>query len=239
MTPEQMKALAETARVEYKGTLAREEEALEHALACGDALLEAQRQIGYGGFGRWLEAEVAEIPMATAQRYMRYAAFREVLKENGITSRGGARKLLQQKGLRRPYATELYDELRTQAMELRDAGEKPIAIANKLGVAPMTVYGWLETPGHRLRREATKKSQAARKRAKRQQAELAALDALGSGVKAAHELLLMMADVVDGLQMDPSPQVQMVAGPPAQALRRAATRLATAAKAEVRVKVSA
>lgn len=54
---------------------------IRHALHAGDLLIEAKRQIGHGGFGKWL-AENFDGSERTAQTYMRIARSRAAIEGN-------------------------------------------------------------------------------------------------------------------------------------------------------------
>lgn len=54
--------------------------AVEHAMACGELLIEAKGEMGHGGWGRWLEKNF-EASQATANLYMKLARHRELLTE--------------------------------------------------------------------------------------------------------------------------------------------------------------
>ena len=73
--------LAARIRIEHRAASDKLSEALAHAMAAGDLLIEAKAQIPHGGWLPWLEVNV-EISDRTAQVYMRAAKNRTEIEAN-------------------------------------------------------------------------------------------------------------------------------------------------------------
>jgi hypothetical protein len=69
---EDLSRLADTANAEHAAFETTQTAALAHAIAAGQALIEAKRAVGHGGFLRWVEAH-CDFGERTAQNYMRLA----------------------------------------------------------------------------------------------------------------------------------------------------------------------
>jgi Protein of unknown function (DUF3102) len=99
-------ALVGEAIAEHKAIRGDDQSMLDHAIAAGVKLLEAQAIIGHGRWGKWVTDNLGEIGShRTATRYMRLAEHREAIKANwprvakitdeeGLTSIRAADKLV-------------------------------------------------------------------------------------------------------------------------------------------------
>jgi hypothetical protein len=65
--------LANVVAAEHRHAEAAARKALEHALAAGDALLEAKSAVEHGQWSAWLAANVPDVSARTAQLYMKLA----------------------------------------------------------------------------------------------------------------------------------------------------------------------
>ena len=63
----QLGKLAEQFREKHQAYIAAQVSSMEHALAAGDLLLEAKRQVAHGQWGEWIEHH-CKISIRTAQR---------------------------------------------------------------------------------------------------------------------------------------------------------------------------
>ena len=63
-----------------------QEEFLKHAVRCGELLLEQKQRVGYGNFGKWIEAN-CEFSVATANNYMKVAKNPSALGKSGAIRR--------------------------------------------------------------------------------------------------------------------------------------------------------
>jgi hypothetical protein len=72
--------LRERLKIEHAAMAAALTNSVEHAMAAGDILIEAKRQVGHGQWLPWLES--CGISQRTAQRYMRVARHRPAIEAN-------------------------------------------------------------------------------------------------------------------------------------------------------------
>ena len=63
-----------------------QEEFLKHAIRCGELLLEQKQRVGYGNFGKWIEAH-CEFSVASANNYMKVAKNPNALGKSGAIRR--------------------------------------------------------------------------------------------------------------------------------------------------------
>lgn len=127
--------LAEIANHENAMAIAAGHRMFDHAVNAGLALTAAKAQLPHGEWMPWVEANL-EIALATASRYMRFAAYQDEIREAMVdpTIRGAERFL---RGL--PRADHCADDARL----LSEAGVTQEAIAAQLGVSRTTVQCWL------------------------------------------------------------------------------------------------
>lgn len=144
---------------------------VEHAIRCGEALLEAQQQVPWGEWETWL-AEHFPKSRDTAFNYMRVAQHREHI--TGAESVVTALRMLKSIGVEtedrrgRPES-----ETKRLALELQAQGLGPTAIAEQLGISVRAAAGLLRTPeqraawdaGHRRRRRAASDRKSVEQRA--------------------------------------------------------------------------
>lgn len=121
--------------------------ALQHALAAGDLLVEAKGRLR----GKWLAwLEEHGINRQTAGVYMRVATYRDALAGKGVTNVGQALTYLREQGLvlRVEYGPDLTYEIK----RLRTQGVSKRETAKRLGVSEMTVqrriHGDVRLTGH-------------------------------------------------------------------------------------------
>jgi hypothetical protein len=61
-------------------------QALEYAIKAGDLLTLAKETVGPGGWAKWREQNLRQIPQTTASLYMRLAKHKDLFKENKISN---------------------------------------------------------------------------------------------------------------------------------------------------------
>jgi hypothetical protein len=93
--------LANVVAAEHRRAEAAARKALEHALAAGDALLEAKSAVEHGQWSAWLAANVPDVSARTAQLYMKLARNRDSLEAQRVANlslRQAAKMVSQPKG---------------------------------------------------------------------------------------------------------------------------------------------
>lgn len=198
--------LAATATNEHRQAMESALTAVRHAVASGEALLEARRQIKVGEWCDWLEANV-DIARQTARNYMRLATYRDlVLDEGGPSTIRGAIAILQSEGVPHIGASGgwnvkgLADDEIAEVKALRKTGKTWQSIADEMGIPRMRIQRVIDPTI--IRREIAGRNRYQRRRT----AERAALAAkerddavrrLGGTAAAAYALLRKTALVLD------------------------------------------
>jgi transposase len=193
--------LASLANREYRNARQAAETAVRHALACGEALLAAQKLIPHGGWQEWLALN-HEGSEASAARYMRIAAYRDVIETEGATSIENALGLLEDSPRRGRYRP-----LEEKALALFAEGARQTDIAQQLGVGASTVCHWVNPDvKHQQRvREREARGHAARhRRDVRQQRREAAIRKRGGSVAEAYSTIRRAAQAVGRAEEDAS-----------------------------------
>jgi hypothetical protein len=129
---------------------------LHDAIAAGEALIEARRMIGHGGWLAWVEANL-DMHMSTVNNYMRIAHHQEALAAKRITSYTVAKDWMR--GWPGPFDARKpgYDErVRQAALAMLEAGEPQRTVADALGVSRSTVRNWQDPAEAERRRVANR-----------------------------------------------------------------------------------
>lgn len=145
--------LAVTINREHGLTRRSIESALDHAIACGHALLAAQVQVGRNaGWGAWIRDNVSCVGWRTAHRYMRLAAFEAEVRSCGAEGIYEGLRILGSLDLRRGRDTL---EERPEIAEVRAAyaegGVTQTQIAADYGVTQTTISNWIR-PDYTVKR---------------------------------------------------------------------------------------
>lgn len=154
--------LTYTARSEHHLATVSAVDALVHALACGEALLEIQKQVPSHEWEKWLKANIPEIGLSTSTRWMRVATYREqITHDGGPKSIDAAVKYLRENNLRRTAAIKgarrKYSSLdRAEAERLQSMGLSYNQIAEAVGCSRKTVTFWLDDEAYDNQKRATK-----------------------------------------------------------------------------------
>lgn len=171
--PPTLRELANAAKREHAMVLNVGSEMIGHAIAAGDALLEAKKLVPRGGWEDWL-VENLDYSMTTAQTYMRFARHREQLVDAQALTIAGARRLLHGAA-----QSNVDEDLQHEARRLRKTKRdgRPMAysdIAERLGVPQPTVWRWCNPEAERRRlAQARQRSMAGRRALKRQERDRA------------------------------------------------------------------
>jgi hypothetical protein len=162
--------LAATANREHHLVIQSGQAMVAHAVAAGEALLEAKRIIDRGEWTRWLKESFEQSP-TTANNYMRIARYKDFVLELGPESVAAALRLVQEAGLPRPR--DVYnEEVRELALEMRVKGTPQKDIAALLGTSEEQVT-YLLNPGsyerHLVRNREARRRLAAEREARRRE----------------------------------------------------------------------
>lgn len=186
--------VVEREHAEVTGALVR---ALEHAMAAGDALLSAQRElVGVTGFGHWVKDR--GLNADTAERYMRLAAYREhleALPEFPELSVNRAQLCLR--GMpRRKRPDQGGDELGVEIRRLHSEGVSEVEIAHMVGCSRSGVRYHID-PNYAARSRRSGAGRATKQRAADRDAETARrVEARGGALQEAHGALAQIEDTL-------------------------------------------
>lgn len=135
-----LEQLAETINREHDALRRSGQEMIEHAIRCGRALLDAQQQVGRGGWLAWFRRNV-HADLSNCYRYMRLAEHRDVVLASGADSINAAMRVLADVP-RRGHGPRAYtDADKRDWTALADQiGVKPAA--RVLGISPSTLQRW-------------------------------------------------------------------------------------------------
>lgn len=184
--------LASEVNREHAAALDAATTALEHAIRCGELLLEIRGQT-QSGWTRWLEDNF-DGSVTTAQAYVRLAREKDQLLQAGITTLDAARELLA--GPPRPNGNWYSDDLRDEARRLSAQGLRNTRIAAELGVAHKTVRRWLDPKVVAADRERSRQAWAALRRQSRDQEIKRVVRKLGGAPAEAYAMAERMQDVL-------------------------------------------
>lgn len=157
--------LADTARREHAEAEAAKKTWLEHAVAAGEALLEAKDQVPYGKWQSWVRKNT-DISHATANVYMRVAVYRDDVPA-GLYGCDDVKTSLRHN----PTIPHLGPDTwvrQKEAAHLAERGMGQHEIADLLGVSQATVCRWLNPS--RIEREKQRRLQRSREREAARQA---------------------------------------------------------------------
>lgn len=176
-------ALAKTVRHEHQLVVNAGQKLLEHAVLCGDALVEAKSRVKKGEWQRWVDDN---LPMSrhTANFYMRASVHVDVLRENRIDSLTAAKWFLVDRQLTVACdSSPLSDEQIAQIRALAKEGISQRRIASMVGCAPAAVCVYLNDPEHGKRKRGPKPhGRRPGRKAERNRRSLAVTDDLVEGM---------------------------------------------------------
>lgn len=194
-----------------------------HAILAGDALLQLKAAFPYGQWLKWLDSET-EIGRSTAQVYMRFARYRDLIGE--APSMHAARKLLTGKpGSRSVPVREWVGEAR----KLQADGMTYAQVGALVGRSTMAVYKALNPEAaarDRAKSDAARKERQDERNALRTLRKHAAVQKTGGGVPEAYAALRAALVALDRIMED---------GATSQARQVARLAHADVAKAEARI----
>jgi hypothetical protein len=202
--PAQLAALATTINREHGLAYRAALDALEHAILCGEALIEARETVPDGRWGKWVKDNL-DMPYPNVNRYVRIATYRDHLlsAENRPQSIQGAITYLRDVGApaigtgrngRRPtFDVDEAKRLKQQGLTNKDIG-------SALGVSDVAVWRQL-TPGATARAVAIsnrlRTQRRAEQRALREQERAKQVARVGGSPADAYALLRKTAIALD------------------------------------------
>lgn len=202
-------------------------DALEHAILCGEALIEAKKQVPDGQWAKWIEANL-EMGSGAVSRYVRIATYREHLLAAEDRPRSLNAALTYLKAIEAPRLVSATSKGPTfdveEARRLRELGVTYREIGKMLGVSDQAVQQQL-SPGAQRRKVQRDTADKARKRAKERIADQQRVDEevanIGGDIAGAYILLrrceVIFEKVIAEADMERSQAMQ----PALQAVRRA------------------
>ena len=192
-------ALAERARREHDLVEAALGDAVQHALAAGDALLAAQAQIPFGQWQAWL-ADNCGLFYKNASKYMRLAKNREKVIQGGATSITHALEILRGEGRLDPVMKQRARDMRAQGMSYSEIGRE-------LGVNSGSVWVWLNPKLEEQRKKREKRLRVDLRRERdRQEARLLSKelgDAYGKVTEYRRKMMDELQRIIDKHEGDP------------------------------------
>lgn len=156
--------LAETARREDDLALGAARDAVAHAIAAGQALLDARDQLSHGDWHKWL-GENWDRSLNRAQSYMRVARHRALVEADQPPTIRAAMQMLVG-----TTDNRIDPLMKAEAQRLRDAGRTWDEIASELGRSVSAIRRYIDprAAGHAAR-SAAKRSKAAQREARQEE----------------------------------------------------------------------
>lgn len=143
--------------------------AVEHAILCGEALLQAQTRVPAGGWGAWCRENVPEIEFTTVTKFCRLATYRQQIETGEFSTIDQAMGYLRTLAIpprptgpkRVPTKLDL-----DEARKLRKQGMSFVHIGEVFGVSHQHVALYLD-PERRKAKKAADRERAKERRAQR------------------------------------------------------------------------
>lgn len=151
--PSDLAALARVANEEHEAARGYARKTLDHAVACGEAILEARSMVGEGQWQAWMRANLT-MEITTANMYARLANYSAELRAAGVTSIQAARDYVRTHGLRMEMVVWTgLSEVAVAQIRMRSAqGRSQSEIASEIGVHKGTVGKILRGERHAPRK---------------------------------------------------------------------------------------
>lgn len=161
--------LADRATIEYRLAGESAVSAVEHAILCGEVLLQAQAQVADGKWGAWCRENVAEIEFTTVTKFCRLATYRAQIEPGEFSTIRQAMGYLRTIAIpprptgpkRVPVRLDL-----DEARKLRKQGMSFVHIGEVFGVSHQHVALQLD-PERRKKKKALDRQRAMERRAAR------------------------------------------------------------------------
>jgi len=139
--------------------------AIDHAIAAGDALRQAQARVGSGEWAAWMSQHF-DGSSTTANCYMRLAAYREHLPKARMTIREAHASLGDLPAVGLMEWSKTPDARKKEARRLRGEGMKIAEIAFLMDASTSAVSRWVDPDETRKRRARSAKARADRRLAR-------------------------------------------------------------------------
>lgn len=200
-----LERLADVANAEHQQTAGAVRSAIEHAIAAGDALLEAQALIREQG-GDWREWVSGNLDFGKEQaaRYCRIAFFREEVLASGAIGVKGAIRALRELEMPNRQHEEQYqphqkidENICRKITALAKTGLPQREIAEQFGVSQPTVSKWLHPDRKREYERARRRRLAAQREALRRQERDRLAKRAGGDISEAYSLIRRAAESLD------------------------------------------
>lgn len=166
--PRTIEELTRLVNGEHSDVLTATRKTIDHAIRCGNLLMEIQQLVGYGGWRKWLTNDWAADP-SVARCYIRIAAYHEHIPASARSSIHKAQQALR--GLAPVGLTESWNSVRADAKadakRLVKEGLTQEQIAEMLGVSKTSVQRWVNPELERKERRQRKERATAQKAARR------------------------------------------------------------------------
>lgn len=202
-------------------------DALEHAILCGEALIEAKKQVPDGQWTKWIEGNL-EMGSGAVSRYVRIATYREHLLAANDRPRSLNAAITYLKAIEAPRLVSGSGRKPTfdvdEARRLRELGVTYREIGKMLGVSDQAVQQQLK-PDQRRRKMRQNAADKSRRRAEARVADQERVDQevanIGGDIAGAYILLrrceVVFEKVIAEVDMERGQALQ----PALQAVRRA------------------
>lgn len=190
--------LAETIEAEHRLLLMAGTAMIEHAIRCGEALLEAKGKVPHGEWEAWLLRTFPNRSVKTWRLYMRVARHQRRVRAVGPASLHDAHRLLAGAPVL-PHA----ETLKARARHLREAeGWSYHRIATELGVSHHAAAGWCNPELAEKRRARTHQQTKTWQRAAQLKARAKLVDEHGGALADAYrKARLAGQSLQEGLEM--------------------------------------
>jgi hypothetical protein len=114
---------------------------LEHAIACGDALLEAKALVPPGEWTQWVETNLPDgVRLTMTRNYMRLAALKERVDPD-LSVAGNIRLLAGVEGVAKG-TPRIAEDIKDEARRMKDEGVPIAEIARRLDTTKHSVRAW-------------------------------------------------------------------------------------------------
>lgn len=204
--PRTLEELTRLANSEHNGALAASRRTIDHAIRCGNLLLEIQQVVEFGGWQKWLDESWAGDD-SVARCYIRIASYHDHIPQSAQSSIHRAQKALR--GLPPVGFTESWNaikkDIKEDARRLYKEGLSQREIAELFDVSKTAVARWVnpgaERAERRRRKERAKNEKAARRALREKERAAEVRKGLkqheGTGLAESYSLTRKLAQALD------------------------------------------
>lgn len=200
-----LERFAQIANAEHEQTAKAAFSAIDHAIAAGEALLEAQAMVREQG-GDWRAWVASSLDFGTEQagRYCRVAFFQEEVRASGVIGVKGAIRALRQLEMPNRQHEEQYqphqkidETICSKIRALAKTGRSQREIGEQFGVSQATVSKWLHPNRKREYERAYRRRLAAQRAALKKQERDRLAKRAGGDISEAYSLIRRAAESLD------------------------------------------